>query len=123
MNRNNIRAFINLPLTFDKSWALGELQSFRERVLTFSIDDEICYSRTYEDATEDWYNYIHEKLNEYNFVNGKPEEDTWEKRPRAAFWWCLYCTTPHNRCSHHCSSKELREGMLSIIDEATKYLK
>lgn len=53
-------------------------------------------------------------------MNGQPPENTWEKRPKAVFWWCIYCTNPYAR--HHCSKEELKEQMIKIISSTKKIL-
>lgn len=116
-----IEAFKTLPESIDKKWAVKELREFLVYVETFVVDDGRSYSKTHQKAFSEWYEYLHKKLKEYDFVNGKPEENTWEKRPKAFFWWCVCTTDPHYYrpfYDHHCSSKELKEQMVNIISDA-----
>ena len=102
------------------SWALAELESFRDHIVQFPVNDERGYSISFEALRSTWYDFIHQKLRIYDFRNGMPEENTWEKRPRACYWWELYALSPdwyRPFYDHHCSSKERQEQMLNLLDD------
>jgi len=121
-----ITDFKKLPDNVSKQWAIEELKDFLGWINHVEVDTERCYSKSYTYIYDCWNYYLHEKLKEYGFVNGKPEENTFEKRPKAAFWWIIYCTSVHNYrpfYDHHCSSKEVKEQMINIVTDAIEYIK
>lgn len=102
------------------TWALEELKSFRDHIAQFSVNDERSYSRSFEALRSAWYDYMHQKLNMYDFRNGEPAENTWEKRPMACYWWELYQLAPEHYepfYDHHCSSRNRQEQMLNLLDD------
>lgn len=99
-------------------WAINELEEFLKYIMNCQITKVDHITETDSLRTK-WYNYLHEKLSSNNFMNGQPPENTWEKRPKAVFWWCIYCTNPYAR--HHCSKEELKEQMIKIISSTKKY--
>lgn len=112
-----IEEYKKLPANVDKSWATKQLKEFIEYIEKIEVTDEGMFSRSYENLHGKWFGYIYERLNESGFVNGEPEENTWEKRPKAAFWWCLNCTFIQG---HHLTSRELREVLYKILYTAIK---
>jgi hypothetical protein len=65
-------------------------------------------------------------LEECGFVNGKPDENTWEKNPKAMFWWCFFCTDAQYYrpyYGHHCGSKQRKEQMLNMLSDALEYIR
>lgn len=115
-----IKAFKELPANVDKNWAIKELSNFLVLIETFKVDDVGAYSNSFEKLFSSWYSYIHEKLNKYDFQNGKPEENTFEKRPKAKFWLCIYCTFISG---HHLTSREVQKKMVNTINKAINYIK
>lgn len=106
-------------------WAIDELKVLRGVIAGTPINDERSYSRSFTELNKTWYNYIHAKLKEYDFVNGEPKENTWEKRPKACFWLEVYKSSPdHYRpfYDHHCSSRCRQEQMLNLLDDTIKLL-
>lgn len=102
------------------SWALEELQGFRDHIVQFPVNDECCYSISFEALRSTWYDFIHQKLHVYDFRNGMPGENTWEKRPKACYWWEIYALAPeHYRPYYHrhCSSRDRQEQMLNLLDD------
>jgi hypothetical protein len=67
------------------SGAIDELKIFKSIIIAAKIDDIRSYSDSFENLRKQWFDYVHLKLNEYGFVNGEPKENTWDKRPKAAF--------------------------------------
>jgi hypothetical protein len=114
-----IEDFKKLPENIDKKWALAELKDFVEWINTFKVDNYHGYSESHEKIFREWYLYIYEKLKEYGFVNGQPEENTWEKLPKAVFWWSINCTTIEG---YHLTSREVQEKMIKLINEAISYV-
>lgn len=57
-------------------WAIDELKVLRGVIAGTPINDERSYSRSFTELNKTWYNYIHAKLKEYDFVNGEPKENT-----------------------------------------------
>lgn len=101
-------------------WALEQLREFRDRVSAVAVDDTRSYSATFESIRNAWDDFLHEKLGAFDFQNGKPGENTPEKRPRAWFIWQLYgCDPMYVRpfYDHHCSSRERQEQMINLIDD------
>jgi len=69
---------------------------------------------------------LYEQLDEHDFVNGEPQENTWDKRPKAAFFWELYKLGPeyyHPHYDHHCSSKQRQEQMLNLLNDLQSFIK
>jgi hypothetical protein len=115
-----IKAFKELSANVDKNWALEELRDFLVFIKTFKVDDVDGYSNSFKKVFSNWHSYIHEKLNKYDFQNGKPEENTFEKRPKAKFWLCIYCTFI---LGDRLTSREVKEKMVNTINKAINYIK
>jgi len=101
-------------------WAFQGLQLFKAAVIEAPVDDMRSYSHSFEALRKTWYNFLHARIDENDFVSGKPEENTWIKRPKACFWWQVYCADPQYYFpfyDHHCSSKQRKEQMLNMIDK------
>lgn len=108
------------------SWAISEMNEFLLLIKSFDGSDERSYSKSFESLRSLWYDWIHLKLDEYDFVNGKPEENTWEKRPKACFWWEIYQRDPAYYppyYDHHCSSNHRQIQMINLIEDLIKLLK
>lgn len=103
-----------------KDWAINELNEFLKYVSILDTDDKRCYSKSFSKLMKDWYEYIHEKLNKYDFVNGCPEENTWEKRPKAVFWFVIFSKDVQYQrpyYDHHCSSKDRKEQIINCLND------
>jgi hypothetical protein len=101
-------------------WAVEELKPFRIEIESTKVDDIRSYSESFAILGKIWHNYMHYKLEGFGFVQGEPGENTWEKRPKACFWWEMYKTSPeHYRpfYDHHCSSKQRQEQMLNLLHD------
>lgn len=106
--------------TLTRGWIIAELTEFKLFIQTIKTDTRCCYSHSFNELRDSWYTHMHNKLNKYGFVNGEPEENTWEKRPKAKFWWLIYTCDPayvRPYYSHHCSSKERQEQMINMLDD------
>ena len=102
------------------TWTVEELKKFREHISKCYVDSFRSYSKSYRELEDSWYAYLHQRLTENDFQNGKPEENSIEKRPKAHFWWAIYSTSPANYrpfYDHHCSSLERQEQMLNLLDD------
>jgi hypothetical protein len=105
------------------TWAIEEIKSFREYLVKCEVDTFRSYSKSFTALQYSWYTFLSQKLSENDFQNGKTEENSIEKRPKAHFWWALYAASPaHYRpyYDHHCSSKERQEQMLNLLDDLIK---
>lgn len=112
----------NLEMT---PWAIEQLREFRDRISVVAVDDTRSYSASFEAIRNAWYDFLHEKLEAFDFQNGKPGENTPEKRPSAWFIWQIYrCDPQYVRpfYDHHCSSRERQEQMINLIDDMTEAL-
>ena len=106
--------------TLSKEWVIAELTDFKSFIATVKTDDTRSYSHSFNELRDFWYEYLHDKLTKYDFVNGLPEENTWVKRPQAKFWWMIYACDPaycRPYYDHHCSSKQRLEQMMNMIDD------
>lgn len=107
-------------------WAKNELNDLKYLIENTVVNDERTYSASFEYINHKvWYAFIHEKLHTYDFVNGSPTENTWEKRPKACFWWEVYKLDPQYYFpyyDHHCSSKNRQEQMLNALNDFLEIL-
>lgn len=105
-------------------WALQELESFRNVIASAKVSDN---HRSAIDLREVWYDVLHKKLNEYGFVNGEPDDNTWEKRPKACFYFAIYLKDPAYHRPYHgyhlSSGREYQEQALNLLDDFTEALK
>ncbi len=108
-------------------WGINEIRGFISFIEPFTVNDERLYSDSFTNLEKTSFNYIHDKLNVFDFVNGEVKENTYEKRPKAAFWWDIYklfSTVQHYRpfYDHHCSSKERKEQIMNLLNDTVLYL-
>lgn len=70
------------------------------------------------------FNYVHNRLKKYGFVNGDPEANA--KNPDATFWWKIYSIvsnviySPHLKSEvayHHSSAFERNEALILEIKD------
>lgn len=98
-------------------WAINEIREFISLLEPFVGTDNY---HTASPIQNQWYDWVHEKLHVFDFVNGEPTENTWEKRPKAKFWWEIYGSDPQYwfPCyDHHCSSNQRKEQMLCLLND------
>ena len=89
------------------------------------VDDANSYSDSFIRLREFWFNIIHKKLDDYHFQNGETKLNTWELRPKANFWWMIYCAAPEYYrpfYDHHCSSKQRQEQMVNLLSDILQEL-
>jgi hypothetical protein len=109
-----------------QEYALKELELFKKHISEVIVDSERSYSASFKHLVDRWYDFLHNELHVTGFVNGEPQENTWEKRPKACLWWEVYAFEPRHwrpYYDHHCSSKERQEQMLNCLDDIISCLK
>lgn len=101
--------------------AKDDLQGF---YLLIKAQQSTASKNTHYDKLDDWskplYQYIHDMLRKYGFVNGDPEAN--KKLPDALFWWgvykcmnsVIYSTNLKTQVSSHHSSAWERNEVLMI---------
>jgi hypothetical protein len=110
----------------DVEWAIGEVEEFLSMVNAISVDDKRCYSASYEEAHKKWYTFLHDRLHKYGFANGEPDKNTFEKNPKAAFWWQIFMMNPYYygpNYDHHGSSREAVLNMKTMLEDLIGFLR
>ena len=101
-------------------WALNELKEFIDVIKNIKTDDETHYSHSYKNFNDALSDHMHNKLMLHDFINGEPEENTWEKRPKVCFWWVLRTHDPmyyRPYSDHHASSKQRQVQALNMLND------
>jgi hypothetical protein len=114
------------PDDIDFEWAIGEIEEFLSTVNGIYVDDERGYSHSHNSAYKAWYSFIHDRLHRYGFVNGEPDRNTFDKNPKAAFWWKVYQINPLNygpAYDHHCSSRDIVNNMRVLLEDLIGFMK
>lgn len=107
--------------TIDAATIIHELEEYKILIQAIPVTEVRFYTGLNE-FSDGIYNPVHDKLHHYDFQNGKPTENTIEKRPYAAFWWALYGALsgiiyryPCNG-DHHACTKDRQTALLLMVD-------
>lgn len=105
--------------------AVTDLQTFVVFLESFRLT---ASKETHYKKLEHWtgpvYNYAHNMLKKYGFVNGDPEANN--KNPDARFWWSVYnivsnvIYSPHLKsevANHHSSAYDRNEALILEIQD------
>ena len=99
----------------------GKLHEFITHMERAPVSDIGLYHRQKEyDSYK--FDFLHKKLDEAGFVNGQPDQNTFEKNPDAHFWFSLYYFSTINFGRHHATTLEQRTALLEKLTELSKTL-